>query len=99
MLEEFYSQTLRQLREQQLMSQRRLADLTGINRTVLRNFELGRGRMDVRNYARLLVPLGHSLEVITEENLLERLRRRAAIEADPRLRSELAAKILLEIRI
>jgi transcriptional regulator with XRE-family HTH domain len=97
--EEFYSQLLQQLRAEQCMSQRRLAELTGINRTVLRKFELGTGRLDVRNYARVLVPLGHNLEVVTEANLLERLRRQAAIEADPRLRSELAARILLEMTI
>jgi hypothetical protein len=55
--------------------------------------------MDVRDYARVLVPLGHSLELVTEANLLERLRRQAAIEADPHLRSLLAAKILLEMRV
>jgi transcriptional regulator with XRE-family HTH domain len=64
--EEFYSQLLQQLRAEQCMSQRRLAELTGINRTVLRKFELGTGRLDVRNYARVLVPLGHNLEVVTE---------------------------------
>ena len=47
---------------------------------------------------RLVAALGYTVELIAEEDSLDRLRQAASTETDPDRRSQLAARILLLMR-
>jgi DNA-binding XRE family transcriptional regulator len=91
----FWGGLIRMLRCEQYVSQRQLAERAGINRATLRRIEDGIVKGDFIVVARSLKLLGYDLEAYCEASLDERLRRAAAIEADPVKRSRLAYRRLL----
>jgi transcriptional regulator with XRE-family HTH domain len=91
----FWGDLVRQLREEQGISQRLLATGAKVNRSTLRRIEEGTARGDIDIVEKLLNYLGYELEAETAASRDELLKRRAAETADPSMRSRLAVSRLL----
>ncbi len=93
----FWGNLIRQLREEQDISQRLLATGAKVNRSTLRRIEDGSARGDIDIIEKLLNYLGYELEAETSASRQELLKRRAQEAQDPHQRSKLAATRLLSM--
>lgn len=91
----FWGDLVRQLREEQGISQRLLATGAKVNRSTLRRIEEGTARGDIDIVEKLLNYLGYELEAETAASRDELLKRRAQEAVDPSMRSRLAMSRLL----
>jgi len=87
----FWGELIRELREEQGLTQRQLATLAGVNRTTLRRIENKSARGDIDVIERLLEFLGYELEAIHRDALEAFNKRLNEAEGDPQQRSQLAA--------
>lgn len=65
--EHFWGNLIRELREKSGLSQRQLAEDTGVNRSTLRSIEAGQSDGDILIIERLLDALGHDLEALDRQ--------------------------------
>ena len=65
--ERFWGNLIRELREKYGVSQRQLAEDTGVNRSTLRSIEAGQSAGDILIIERLLDALGHDLEALDRQ--------------------------------
>lgn len=91
----FWGGLIRELREKQSLSQRKLADLASVNRSTLRKIELGRTSATVSMMERILNCLGHELEAMARVNLNALLIHSLNAEQDSDRQAAMAAKMLL----
>lgn len=95
----FWGKLIRDLREEQNVTQRQLASRAAVNRSTLRRIEDGTARGDIDIMERLLSYLGYELEAMSRESLGERLKVAAQSETDPSKRSRLARTRLLTMMV
>lgn len=94
----FWGELIRELREEQGLTQRQLATLAGVNRTTLRRIENKSARGDIDVIERLLEFLGYELEAIHRDALEAFNKRLNEAEGDPQQRSQLAAMRLFGLQ-
>ncbi len=95
---DFWGDLIKELREEQGLTQRQLASQAGVNRTTLRRIESKRARGDIDVIETLLDYLGYELEAIHRDALAELQRRMAEAQNDPAQRSRLAATKLIGLQ-
>lgn len=88
---------IRQLREEQHVSQRELAAKAKVNRSTLRRIEEGTARGSIDDMERLFGFLGYELDALTHQSRSEHLRRHAQERGDPALLAKAAAVHLLSL--
>jgi transcriptional regulator with XRE-family HTH domain len=93
----FWGELIAELRSEQKISQRQLAERAKVNRSTLRRIEEGRARGDIDIMERLLNYLGYDLEAITASSRQDLLKKRAEAAKDPAEKSRLAADRLLAL--
>lgn len=94
-----WGKLIQQLRTEQGVSQRVLADRAQVNRNTLRRIEAGKTSAEIATMERILGYLGYELEVMEQASREERLRRQAAIETNPDRRSKLAMSRILAFNL
>jgi transcriptional regulator with XRE-family HTH domain len=83
------------LREDQHMSQRRLAHGAKVNRSTLRRIEAGTASCEIEIIERLLSYLGYELDAIEVSSREQRIKTALEQEKDPKKRSVLASRRLM----
>lgn len=91
----FWGDLVLQLREEQNVSQRKLAAGAKVHRATLRRIEEGVARAEIDAMERILLFLGYELEAVSALTKTDRIRRRAQEIEDPKERSALIKKLLL----
>lgn len=91
----FWGRLIANLREEQGISQRTLAEKTGVYRSTLRRIEEGATSADMRTMEKLLSYLGYELEALERATPAERLRLQSSLEQNDARRAMLEAKRLL----
>lgn len=95
----FWGDLILQLRQEQGVSQRQLSAGSLVGRSTIRCIEKGQSKGDIYTIERLLQYLGYELDAIPSESKQSVLRRQASDIQDPNLRSKMAAKRLLSLRL
>jgi len=95
----FWGRLIRNLRDEQKISQRQLAAKAKVNRSTLRRIEDNEARGDIDIIERLLNFLGYELEAMAKESVQQRLKKQAALETNPEQRAKLAAARLLNLGV
>lgn len=90
-----WGKLIRQLREEQKLSQRLLCVRAHINRQTLRKIESGEIAGSMDTIERALHYLGYELEAMARVNAAERLKYQRTMEDDPSRKSKLAASRLM----
>jgi transcriptional regulator with XRE-family HTH domain len=95
----FWGGLIRNLREEQRITQRTLAARTKVNRSTLRRIENGDTSADMDIMERLLAYLGYELEALERASVEQRLRAQREAEENPERRSQLAASRVLMLNL
>ena len=95
---DFWGDLIKELREEQGLTQRQLATRAGVNRTTLRRIESKRARGDIDVIETLLDFLGYELEAIHRDAVEEIRKRMAEAADDPLQRSRVAATKLIGLQ-
>lgn len=93
----YWGTLIRQLREEQNVSQRELAAKAKVNRSTLRRIEEGTARGSIDDMERLFSFLGYELDALTHQSKSDHLRRHAEEKRDPSLFSKAAATRLMAL--
>jgi transcriptional regulator with XRE-family HTH domain len=91
----FWGRLIAKLREEQRVSQRKLASRANVHRATLRRIEEGATSGDMETMERLLNYLGYELEALQRSTPAERLRLQSRLEDNASRRAVLEAKRLL----
>lgn len=92
----FWGELIRNLRTDQGISQRVLAERCQVNRSTLRRVEDGRTTADIAMLEKVLKFLGYELDAIQVESRKARL---SELARDPSKRSKLAAERLFTMKL
>jgi len=95
----FWGQLILQLRQEQGVSQRQLSAGSLVGRSTIRCIEKGQSKGDIYTIEKLLGYLGYELDAIPSESKHSVLRRQAEDVQDLNLRSRMAAKRLLSMKL
>jgi transcriptional regulator with XRE-family HTH domain len=95
----FWGELVVQLRKEQKISQRKLAEEAHVNRSTLRRIEECGSSGDIEVMERILNYLGYELEAITSSSLADKLKARAELTEDPVQKSKLAASRILAMSL
>lgn len=95
MASNFWGTLIRDLRTERGLSQRKLAELAGVNRKTLRAIENGTTAGDIELIEKLLDFFGYELEAFARDSIEERMRQQQLMEMDPQSRSKRALSRLL----
>lgn len=93
----YWGTLIRELREEQDISQRTLATGAKVNRSTLRRIEDGTASDDIKLIEKVLNFLGYELDALPRESKVELARRRAQEAKDPTARSKAAFNKLLNL--
>ncbi|MFT4159725.1 helix-turn-helix domain-containing protein [Shinella sp.] len=90
----FWGNTIAEIRSEQGISQRVLASRTKVNRSTLRRIESGQTSGSIDFIEKVLAYMGYEIEVVALLGVAERLRRQHEMEEDPSRKAKLAAQMI-----
>lgn len=90
----FWGDTIVQLRQEKKVSQRALSANAKVNRSTLRRIEDGTAEGSIRMFERMLNHLGYELDIHAHESVVEKEKLQELQDNDPDLRSRIARRKL-----